>query len=158
MKLSHEAMFIFLLFTLMETTITRLNHLLSATTVVSQKARLCHWNYEGLDFPDMHEQFEELYTYFSDLADEIAERVRALRAYPLATFAQYLQTTSIAEQEQIASNQMIDTLIADISHITGELRTWLADETDIATEGMFVEILTELEKRAWMLESSKKRA
>ncbi len=138
----------------MKKTISRLNHLLSASTVLSQKARLCHWNYEGFDFVDMHERFEEIYTYFSDLADVLAERIRALDAFPKATFAEYIKTTEIKEKKTIKSDKMIQTLIKDISHITGELRTWLKNENDVVTESIFMDTLTELEKKLWMLKSS----
>lgn len=42
----------------------------------------CHWNVEGPQFMSLHTLFEQQYTEMFTAIDEIAERMRALQAYP----------------------------------------------------------------------------
>ena len=55
-----------------------LNLLLANYSVYYQKLRNYHWNVQGSDFFDLHEQFEMLYTEALNSIDSIAERIRAL--------------------------------------------------------------------------------
>lgn len=41
-------------------------------------AHLCHWNVTGINFPEMHKFFGDLYDQAFDSVDDIAEHVRTL--------------------------------------------------------------------------------
>ena len=79
------------------TSVQSLNHLIAAFTVSAQNARFCHWNVIGPLFEDNHELFGDLYDYLADTTDLFAERIRALREYPMSSLSSYLQETSITE-------------------------------------------------------------
>lgn len=140
----------------MENTIKRLNHVLSDLIVLNQKVRQCHWNVEGPGFFDYHEFFEELYEFLVEEIDDFAERIRALRSYPVATFAKILETSSLKERENIPSNEMLSELLGDLEHFTSELNTWIDEEDDSVSEDMYIGLTRELEKKAWMLRSMQK--
>lgn len=134
------------------TSIKALNHLLAAYTVAAQNARFCHWNVVGPMFEDNHEMFEDLYTFFNDSIDELAERVRALREYPMSSLAAYLQETSLKEYSgEMNAAEMQKATVADLEHICAEMDTFIAEtESDVVTQGMIIDGKAELEKKAWM--------
>lgn len=140
----------------MEKTIKRLNHMTADLVVLAQKVRQCHWNVEGPGFLDYHEFFEELYKFLIGEIDDFAERVRAFDEYPVGTYAEMIEIASIKERKSIPSGEMVTELLSDLEHLSKELRTWIEDEKDAISEDMFIGIITELEKKAWMLRSMKK--
>lgn len=138
------------------TTIQRLNHTVADMTLLAQKVRLCHWNVEGPGFLDYHEFFEELYTFLSEGVDDFAERVRALDAYPVATLAEMLEISHLKENATLTSKDMVAELLSDLETMSKEMNTWLEDESDAVAEGMFTDLIGELDKKAWMLRAMKK--
>lgn len=132
-------------------TLNRLNHIVADMTVLAQKTRLCHWNVEGPGFLDYHEFFGELYDFFSDEVDEFAERVRALNAYPVATYTKMLEISHFKEEENIPSNKMVAVLLQDIETMANEIRSWIPDEDDAITQDMYIGLVTTLDKKVWIL-------
>lgn len=137
-------------------TIKRINHTISDLTVLAQKVRLCHWNVEGPGFLDYHEFFEELYTSLADNIDEFAERIRALDAYPVATLSEMLELSHLKENANLTSKDMVAELLSDLETISKEINTWLENEEDAVAEGMFTDLIGEIDKKAWMLRAMKK--
>lgn len=136
-------------------TIDRLNHAVADLTLLAQKVRLCHWNVEGPGFLDYHEFFEELYTFLSENVDEVAERVRALQAYPVATLAEMIELSHLKENANLTSKDMVAELLSDLETMSKEMTSWLEDEEDAVAEGMFTDLVAELDKKAWMLRAMK---
>lgn len=137
-------------------TLDRLNHIVADLTILSQKVRLCHWNVEGPGFLDYHEFFEEYYTFLAENIDDFAERVRALDAFPVATYAEMLKISCITENPNLASKEMVGELLADSEKISKDYTSWIADEEDPVFQDMMVGLVTEIDKKAWMLRAMKK--
>lgn len=137
-------------------TLDRLNHIVADLTILSQKVRLCHWNVEGPGFLDYHEFFEEYYTFLAENIDDFAERVRALDAFPVATYAEMLKISCISENPNLASKEMVGELLADSEKISKDYTSWIADEEDPVFQDMMVGLVTEIDKKAWMLRAMKK--
>lgn len=137
-------------------TLDRLNHIVADLTILSQKVRLCHWNVEGPGFLDYHEFFEEYYTFLAENIDDFAERVRALDAFPVATYAEMLKISCISENPNLASKEMVGELLADSEKISKDYTSWIADEEDPIFQDMMVGLVTEIDKKAWMLRAMKK--
>lgn len=137
-------------------TLDRLNHIVADLTILSQKVRLCHWNVEGPGFLDYHEFFEEYYTFLAENIDDFAERVRALDAFPVATYAEMLKISCISENPNLASKEMVGELLADSEKISKDYTSWIADEEDPVFQDMMVGLVTEIDKKAWMLRVMKK--
>ncbi len=132
--------------------ISALNHLLAAFTVTAQNARFCHWNVTGPVFEDNHEMFEDLYTFLAESIDELAERVRALREFPMSKLADYLNETSLQEYSlPMTAPQMQGAVLKDLEHISDEMHTFIKNtEDDHVTQDLIIGLKKEIEKKAWM--------
>jgi starvation-inducible DNA-binding protein len=140
--------------------IDRLNGLLADATVFYQKLRHYHWNVGGNEFFTLHAKFEELYTAWAVVIDDVAERILTIEGVPLHTLASMLTVTRLHEDESLpAANEMVDNIIADIGAIrarAGEVIA-AADQTgDRGTTNLMDATVDALEKNAWMLHAWKK--
>lgn len=123
------------------------------------KTQNYHWNVTGPNFASLHELFESQYKDLAEAIDEIAERIRALDAKVVSTFASFDLLTQIPDSdENAASDKMIDELMQDnltLVDSLNKLATIAGKSDDKATEDMAVERIAVHEKNAWMLKSSK---
>lgn len=67
--------------------------------VVYVKLHNFHWNVVGVDFIDFHEKTEELYKEVAEEIDEVAERIRMLGLFPLASMQEYINHATLQEAE-----------------------------------------------------------
>lgn len=143
-------------FSKMETAelVTSMNKLLANLQVHYQKLRNYHWNIEGHDFFELHEQFEIDYNNVRTRIDEIAERIRVFGKYPLSTMQEYLEHSTIEETTQpLSSYEMVQEIKADlvtlISHMIDVVNA--AQECgDSATIDMVNGYMKATEERHWM--------
>lgn len=136
-----------------------LNQLLADTSVLYQKTRKFHWYVTGTsDFRVFHALFEEIYSSLEKGIDDIAERVRALGEFPLATMREFLEYTSLTEgNDELSAEGMVNELLKDFESCISLIRNVL-DEVggtmDYGTDDMLASMIREHEKTAWMLRSS----
>src|SRR5690349_16683526 len=81
-----------------------LNKMLADEHVLYIKTRNAHWNVEGPDFYTQHKFFEEHYEQLQDIIDEVAERVRLLGHYAVASMGEYLKLTHLSEKTSGKNN------------------------------------------------------
>jgi len=142
-----------------ETIAGLLNVLIADEYVLYTKSRNYHWNVTGPMFRDLHKLFEEQYEGLNDIIDEIAERTRALGAWPLSTLAEFLKHTKLKEHPRkvFAAHEMIQDLLQDHESIIRSLReaSDLCTEKlgDAGTADMCTGWMEYHEKAAWMLRS-----
>jgi starvation-inducible DNA-binding protein len=136
-----------------------LNILIANQGVLSQKLKSFHWEVEGPHFIEYHKLFEELYDFFTESIDTIAERIRFYSLTPLRSFKDMLGSSGITEnnKNQSAEN-MISTLILDFEIL---LKFYyesleLAESLDSITEDMLIGIISDIEKNLWILRSLNK--
>lgn len=129
--------------------------LLANTYLLYLKTQNFHWNVRGEDFYEYHIMFEKQYTMLAEAVDEIAERIRALDFVTPASFAQFLQLTTLKETTgTLSSQQMLQQLLADHEQIIREGREMIKTAQGVNDEGsadLVIERLREHEKTAWML-------
>jgi starvation-inducible DNA-binding protein len=134
---------------------TGLNQLLASATVFYQKVRHYHWNVTGPHFFGLHDRFEELYTVWNDIIDEIAERVRSRGDRPVHTLADMLDLTSLDEDPSVPdADDMVRTIVADLSALEEEAETLIdrAEAADDASTAALIEDLRDqIEEDRWML-------
>ena len=136
-----------------------LNTLLSDEYVLYTKTRKYHWNVTGPQFNDLHKFFESQYEALAEIADETAERVRALGGKSLGTLAEFLKQSRLKEKPGQYPNAdgMISNLLSDHEAIIGNLRTDLEtctrDYQDAGTADFLTGLMEQHEKMAWMLRS-----
>ncbi|MEF8817807.1 MAG: DNA starvation/stationary phase protection protein [Salinibacter sp.] len=134
---------------------TGLNNLLADATVFYQKVRHYHWNVTGPQFFTLHDKFEELYTFWSDAIDQIAEQVRGRGDRPVHTLADVLDLASLAEDPSTPpADEMVEVVIEDLDAL-GDRVQRLADQAENAGAPSTVTALEDLgeqiEEDRWML-------
>ena len=134
-----------------------LNQLLADYHVYYQNLRNFHWNVKGMNFFDLHEQFEELYNDARLKIDELAERVLTLRRRPMSTLSEYLDSSNVEESDRKTMDyDMVKHILKDHKVIIKQMRTVLNTADDAGDEGtidMVGGFLAELEKSSWMLDA-----
>ena len=143
--------------------VTLMNTLLANYNVHYQKLRNFHWNVEGADFFDIHEQFEMQYNDAKESIDEIAERIRVFGKTPLSTMKDYLEESEIKEAStDLEAMQMVKFIIEDYRILMEKMFDVLEvaiEYGDSGTEDMVKAQIKKLEKYHWMMSafsSSKK--
>lgn len=134
-----------------------LNELLADYMVYYQKLRNYHWNVRGQEFFKLHEKFEEGYLQAADWADDIAERVLALRGTPYSTFKEFTDNARLAEDSDTPdARQMVSNLIENID----QLNDWSQDIAESAEEvrdrttaNLLDDIIDAQVERRWMFKT-----
>ena len=131
-----------------------LNKLLANFQVHYQKLRNFHWNVEGQNFFELHDQFEEEYDQVKLQIDEVAERIRVFGHKPLSTMADYLKVSEIKESgTDLTSTDMVNEVISDYEILLSFMvDTITAAEKidDSATEDLVTGYVKRTEQRHWM--------
>ncbi len=132
-----------------------LNLLLANYSVFYQKLRNFHWNVVGSDFFDLHEKFEELYTFTAESIDQVAERIRIFGHTPLSTLKDYLENSQIEEAgTDLASDEMVAEVIRDLETIESflvDVVDTAGEAGDVGTTDMMNKMMKVIEKEHWML-------
>ena len=135
-----------------------LNSLLSNYQMYYQNLRALHWNIKGKMFFMLHAKYEEFYTEASEVIDEIAERILMLNETPFHTFEDYISNAMIKAVKNVnEANQSIKIVLENNISLLNEAYkvSKIASESgDEGTVALISEIISSLEKRIWMLESS----
>jgi len=138
-------------------TVDQLNDLLSNYHVYYQNLRNFHWNVDGENFFDLHEQFEDLYDDAREKIDEIAERILTLRLRPVSTMSAYLNRANVEESEILEDErEMVHTVLENHRIIIENMRKVIRAADAVEDEGtidMVGGFLSELEKASWMLDA-----
>ena len=134
-----------------------LNTLLADEHVLYIKMRNYHWNVRGMHFQSLHKFFESQYEELSSLIDDIAERVRSLGHYAVASMKDYVNLTRLLESNHTDGNdqKMLRNLLYDHETIIRILRDELVKEADkykdIGTSDFITTLMEKHEKMAWMI-------
>ncbi|MBN1965232.1 MAG: DNA starvation/stationary phase protection protein, partial [Anaerolineae bacterium] len=95
-----------------------LNTLTADAIVLFQKLHHYHWYVKGDQFFGLHVKFEELYNYWMQVFDDVAERVLTIGGNPPRTLAQSLELTTLKEDAgKPATAEMIQNLITDFEAV-----------------------------------------
>jgi starvation-inducible DNA-binding protein len=134
-----------------------LNKLLATYQIHYQNLRGLHWNIKGENFFELHVKYEELYGRTQEIIDEVAERLLSIDAQPMHTYASYLSTSLVQENETIYSGKEgVDYIVnaqttlvkleRTILHLTDKLE-------DEGTNALMSDLIREKEKTTWMFKS-----
>lgn len=137
--------------------VSELNTLISNYHVYYQNLRNFHWNIQGQNFFDLHNQFEELYNDARLKIDEIAERILTLRHRPLSRLTDYLTISKIKEATLVDDDRkMVLTILQNHQMLISNLRKVIKLASTAEDEGtidMASSFLEYLEKKSWMLDA-----
>ncbi len=141
----------------MSKSVDGLNALTADAIVLFQKLHHYHWYVKGEQFFGLHAKFEELYNYWMQVFDDVAERVLTIGGQPPRTLAQSLELTTLKEDNGMPStNQMVENLIKDFESVVasaGKTLEAAEAEGDRGTANLLDEIRDQVQKDVWMLKA-----
>ncbi|MEP7205862.1 MAG: Dps family protein [Casimicrobiaceae bacterium] len=134
-----------------------LSRLLADTYTLYLKTHNFHWNVTGPMFQTLHLMFETQYNELALAVDQIAERIRALGAPAPATYAEFVELSSIKETPGVPkAEEMIRLLVEGQEAVVRTARS-IFPVSEKANDEPTADLLTQRmqvhEKTAWMLRS-----
>ena len=138
---------------------TSLKTLLSNTVSVYFRAHGYHWNVKGLNFPQLHDFFANVYEDLYGSIDPIAEWLRKLDTDALYRLGDFIQMRDIEDSNvpPIQSIQMLKDLYDGIELLDDCVEKCLALATQDNVQGLMnflAERLDMLDKWEWQLKAS----
>lgn len=136
-----------------------LSHILADEYILYTKTLNAHWNVEGTDFYSFYLLFGSQSEDLVDITNKIAERIRKLGHYAIASLKQFLELTKLTEQHWKKNNGagFIRELLSDHERIILHIKSHLNNINNELKEAGILNFLTGLaehhEKTAWILRS-----
>ncbi|MFJ9028207.1 Dps family protein [Streptomyces sp. NPDC102274] len=119
------------------------------------QGKQAHWNVVGHNFRDLHLQLDQVVDDARESADTIAERMRALEAWPDGRSDTVGATTTLPAfpQGEQSVSAVVDLVTARLRATVDTLRTLhdQVDNEDPSTADLLHAIIDSLEKHAWMV-------
>ena len=134
-----------------------LNILLADEFLLYTKTRNAHWNVVGHDFYSKHMFFEMQYGQLEKMCDDIAERIRTLGHYAIASMQNFLRITHLSEEsrEHNDSRGFVKELLEGhesiIIFIRKNIDRFGIEMRDAGTSDFITGIMQTHEKMTWML-------
>jgi starvation-inducible DNA-binding protein len=134
-----------------------LSRLLADSYTLYLKTHNYHWNVTGPMFQTLHLMFETQYNELAMAVDEIAERIRALGALAPGTYREFVELSSITEDEdRPQATEMIRRLVKGQEAVARTARSIfpaVQKASDEPTADLLTQRMQVHEKTAWMLRS-----
>jgi len=134
-----------------------LTNILADEFLLYAKTLNAHWNVEGSDFHSKHLFFEKQYDELFEMIDQIAERIRTLGHYAIASLGDFLKLTHFTEGKEDKNDAIsfIKQLLADhesiIIHLRSHINRYAIELKDLGTSDFITGLMETHEKMAWML-------
>ena len=126
------------------------------------KAQFFHWNVEGPDFGQLHEQFGDIYEeVYENAIDQTAEFIRILDDYTPGSFERFSELSQINGQLKVPrASLMIMELLADCQTLIDLLNQTFATAESENQQGIMDFLAGRIDamgKHRWMLRSYTKQ-
>jgi starvation-inducible DNA-binding protein len=134
-----------------------LGKLLADEYVLITKTRNAHWNTEGIHFYEKHKFFETQYEQIDEMIDKVAERIRMVGHYAIASLRTFLEQTHLSESatENNESMTYIKELLIDhetiIFNCRKNIHQFATIYHDLGSSDFVTGIMEEHEQMAWFL-------
>jgi starvation-inducible DNA-binding protein len=119
------------------------------------QGKQAHWNVVGKNFRDMHLQLDEIIDASRLLADEVAERMRALHAMPDGRSETVTKTTALPKfpGDQVDTTNVVGLVTErlDAAAATARRVHDAVDEADPTSADILHKVIETLEQYAWMV-------
>ena len=134
-----------------------LSRVLADTYTLYLKTHNFHWNVTGPMFQALHLMFETQYNELALAVDAVAERIRALGFPAPGTYTQFLQLSSIKDEDGVPKAQdMIRRLVEGhetVARTARQVFKVAESVSDQPTCDLLTQRMQVHEKTAWMLRS-----
>jgi starvation-inducible DNA-binding protein len=141
----------------METLVEMMKKVLADTFAMYLKAHNYHWNVEGINFPQYHEFFGNLYEELHDAVDPIAEEIRSLGAYAPGSMTRFQELTDIEDETNVPIGvEMAHRLMLDNQVVLNTLNMAFKLATEFDKQGLADFLAGRIDvhnKHGWMLRS-----
>ncbi|MFH5881563.1 MAG: Dps family protein [Candidatus Izemoplasmataceae bacterium] len=140
----------------MSNQIKLMNQYVADLAVLNTKFHNLHWNVTGERFVPIHVHLEELYDDLFEKYDEVAERIKMLGEFPLASQKSYLEVTNVKELEvrdyKIGETMKIvkDEVVA-LKELADSIRTAADEVNDYITVAMMEDHVAGYDKELWFI-------
>lgn len=139
------------------TVVKALNLLVADSYALMANTHDAHWNVEGPGFFTLHHAFQEQYEDLFEAIDEIAERVRALDAYPPGGLRHFADLAGIEEfKSPVSAKDYVAGLVVGHEKAIADaiqLRDAAGSANDLETQDLAIGRLQWHQKTVWMLKS-----
>jgi len=125
----------------------KLSSILTKLEDIRRASQSAHWNVRGKNFLELHALFGEIYDYSNEQIDVIAERIMAINDKALISIEGSKIPSPSSDEDR-----NIDMVLKLLS--TEDL-TKLLNSLDETSSNMVQEIISQLDKFAWKLKSTK---
>ncbi|MEU6096104.1 DNA starvation/stationary phase protection protein [Streptomyces sp. NPDC047079] len=119
------------------------------------QGKQAHWNLVGRNFRDLHLQLDEIVDEARESADAIAERMRALAAWPDGRSDTVAASTTLPAfpEGEVGVKAVVDLVTARLRAAADTARAHhdQVDSEDPSTADLLHGIIISLEKYAWMV-------
>lgn len=136
----------------------KLERLFADLVVLWWDTKLCHWNINGHQFSALHPLFEAQYTALDQLADKLAEHIRALGPKVPGTLSEYQKLANLEKANPVASaDEMVLALKNDYEQIHSDIQDVLASaphDNAVVTVDLLTQICSFSLHTAWVLGSN----
>ncbi len=137
--------------------INGLTDLLADTYQLIAQTHLVHWNVVGTDFFQLHVALQGQYEELFVAADDVAERIRGLEAFPPGGLANLAKISPIPEMEpRLPAKEFVAGLILAHEKLLEralKLRVLTGEAGDDETQDLVIARIQVHEKTIWMLKS-----
>ncbi len=139
-----------------------LNQYLSNLAVLITKTHNIHWNVVGSRFVAIHKYTEELYDFYFDKYDSVAEIIKMKGEYPLVKVADYLKNATVQEidAKDFSSVEALELVKQDIELMLNDALK-IREEFDARGEFLvvneFEDHITHYVKQLWFIKSILKK-
>ena len=121
------------------------------------QGKQAHWNVVGTNFRDLHLQLDELVDFAREASDTVAERMRALDAWPDGRSETVVAGTTLPQFPEYghSTGEVVDLITGRIYATVDTLRTVhdAVDAEDPSTADILHQLIDGLEKLAWLIKS-----
>ncbi len=135
-----------------------LNQYLSNLAVLVTKTHNIHWNVVGAQFVPIHKYTEELYDFYFDKYDSVAEIIKMKGEFPLVKVVDYLKLATVKEinAKDFSSVEALELVKKDIELMLNDALK-IREEFDARGEFLIVnefeDHITHYVKQLWFIKS-----
>lgn len=138
-----------------------MNQYVADLAVLNVKFHNLHWNVVGERFEPVHVYVEKLYDDLFEKFDEVAERLKMLDVFPLASMKEYLNVSKVEELESrnYEIPEVMQVLKAELEGLRAlaiNIRTAADEEDDFGTVAMMEDHVAGFDKELWFITSALK--
>lgn len=142
--------------------ISLMNQYVADLAVLNVKFHNLHWNVVGERFVPVHVYLEDQYDDLLEQFDEVAERLKMLGEYPLASIKDYLAATKVTELESkdysiAESFGVVKEDYTKLKALATEIRHLADEEGDFVTVALMEDLVGKYDKQLWFIAQSFKK-